>query len=429
MEKKLLFKPHDKQQEFIDAVFSGKYSFLCYGGAMGGGKSFVSIAILILLCKFYPNSKWVVIRDSVPTLKKTVIETFKRLVPKSFLLSYNSTDHIATFKNGSRIMFMAEDYANDKDFDRFKGLEVNGFLLEQIEELQQGLLDVCLIRAGRWKIDPMPNPIIIATVNPSQTWVKERIYEAWTKDELPKNWFYLPAKITDNSDLANDAKYMENLENLDDLTKARYLDGDWSAFAVNNPFAYAFDKSKHVSDEAIFKPFEPVMLSFDFNVDPITCIAFQGDLISKIDFIHEFELPNSDIYELCDRIVAMFPNSVFMVTGDATGRARSAISKGNINYYQIIKQKLRLSDTQLKTPTVNPSVADTRVLLNSLLQNGTIRIHSSLKNFIRDLKYVEVDDEGDIKKDRSSDTKKSDLLDCGRYAVHTFYRNFIKLNK
>ena len=197
----------------------------------------------------------------------------------------------------------------------------------------------------------------------------------------------------------------------------------------NNPFAYAYDEAKHVSDEAIFKPFEPVMLSFDFNVDPITCIAFQGDLISKIDFIHEFELPNSDIYELCDRIVAMFPNSVFMVTGDATGRARSAISKGNINYYQIIKQKLRLSDTQLKTPTVNPSVADTRVLLNSLLQNGTIRIHSSLKNFIRDLKYVEVDDEGDIKKDRSSDTKKSDLLDCGRYAVHTFYRNFIKLNK
>jgi hypothetical protein len=35
-------------------------------------------------------------------------------------------------------MFMAEDYDNDKDFDRFKGLEVNGFLLEQIEVLDVG---------------------------------------------------------------------------------------------------------------------------------------------------------------------------------------------------------------------------------------------------------------------------------------------------
>ena len=41
-------------------------------------------------------------------------------------------------------MFMTEDYANDKDFDRFKGLEVNGFLLEQIEELQEGLLEFAL---------------------------------------------------------------------------------------------------------------------------------------------------------------------------------------------------------------------------------------------------------------------------------------------
>jgi hypothetical protein len=130
VEKKLLFKPYAKQQEFIDAVLSGKYTFLTYGGAMGGGKSFVSIALLIFLCRIYPDSKWVVIRDSVPTLKRTAIETFKKIVPTSFLKSWNQQDYTATFNNGSRIIFMAEDWINDKDFDRFKGLEVNGFLIQ-----------------------------------------------------------------------------------------------------------------------------------------------------------------------------------------------------------------------------------------------------------------------------------------------------------
>ena len=131
-----LFKPQPAQERFIEAVFSRKHTFLTYGGAMGGGKSYVSIAILLMLCRFYPQSKWCIIRESLPTIKRTTLETFKRLVPSSFIKHIDNTNLIITFKNDSRIMFMAEDYANDKDFDRFKGLEVNGFLLEQIEELQ-----------------------------------------------------------------------------------------------------------------------------------------------------------------------------------------------------------------------------------------------------------------------------------------------------
>jgi hypothetical protein len=116
-----------------------------------------------------------------------------------------------------------------------------------------------------------------------------------------------------------------------------------------------------------------------------------------------------------------------LVTGDATGRNRTALTKGNLNYYTVIKSKLRLTDMQLKVGSVNPSVADTRVLLNGMLQNTNLKISASCPILIRDLKYVEVDENGDIKKNRSNVNQEADQLDCLRYYLFTFHRNFIKM--
>lgn len=421
----ILFEPQPKQEEFINAVFSGEYSFLCYGGSVGGGKSFVGIATLILLCKLFPKSKWVIIRESLPTLKRTSIETFKKVLPANFLKNYNQQDHIATFRNGSQIIFMAEDWEHDKDFDRFKGLEVNGFLMEQIEELQKGLLDVCIMRAGRHRIPKMPPPLVLANLNPTQTWPKEYIYERYINGTLPDDWYYLPATIFDNPVLAQDEAYMSRLKNLDEITYRRLIEGDWSAFAVNNPFAYAFKQDKHVGTAA-FNPMKEVMLSFDFNVDPITCVAAQHD--GAIKFITEFRLENSDIYKLCDRIKAHFPQALFLVTGDATGHNRSALTEGNINYYTVIQQRLGLSDGQMKQPTVNPSVGDTRVLMNSILQNlSVIFDKDNCPYTIQDLKYTEVDSNGDIKKKENEKMGRGHLLDGTRYLLNTFFGDFIQI--
>lgn len=194
---------------------------------------------------------------------------------------------------------------------------------------------------------------------------------------------------------------------------------------TRNAFAYAFDEAKHVK-ACKYNPSHFVTLSFDFNVDPITCTASQHYDNTKF-FIKEFRIENSDIYELCGHVRAYFPNGTYMVTGDATGRNRSALSKGNLNYYSVIKYEMNLADGQFKQGTVNPSVADTRVLLNSMLQNYNIVIDpDACPYLIKDLKYVEVDGNGDIKKDRSNENRKSDLLDCMRYDLFTFHKDFIK---
>ena len=194
----------------------------------------------------------------------------------------------------------------------------------------------------------------------------------------------------------------------------------------NNPFAYAFDEKKHVVNDLDFDRSKQLYISFDFNKDPITAIACQS-VGNDVSVIKEFSLRNSDIYELCDQITATYPNVPLLITGDATGRNRTALTKGNLNYYTVIKSKLRLTDMQIKVGSVNPSVADTRVLMNGLLQNTNFKISNKCPILIRDLKYVEVDDNGEMKKDRRNVNREADQLDCLRYYLFTFHRNFIKL--
>ncbi len=207
---------------------------------------------------------------------------------------------------------------------------------------------------------------------------------------------------------------------LDDLVfRCEYMAEDVDL--THKPFAYAFVESKTVK-EVTFMPQYPVMLSFDFNIDPITCLAAQ-DEYGNINVLNEFRLSNSNIYELCDVIKAKYPTAVFSVTGDATGRASNAMTIGNLNYYKVIKEKLWLADSQIKTPSVNPAVSDSRVLLNSILQNFPLNIDPSCTYLIEDLKYVEVNDLNEI--DKSKDKHRSHLLDCLRYLLSTHYSHLI----
>lgn len=210
---------------------------------------------------------------------------------------------------------------------------------------------------------------------------------------------------------------------MDELTfKCEFLAEDVDL--TYHPFAYAFDVNKHIN-KCVYNSGHEVMLSFDFNVDPITALMAQH-IDGQINIFKEFRLQNSNIYELCDQIRAYLPNALFLVTGDATGHNRSALAAGNINYYTVIQQKLNLSDGQMQQPSVNPSVADTRVLMNSILQNYKTNIDpDNCPYFIEDLKYVEVNDQGDI--DKTKDKHRSHLLDNGRYIFNTFFGYFVKI--
>lgn len=209
---------------------------------------------------------------------------------------------------------------------------------------------------------------------------------------------------------------------LDPLTFAcEYLAEDVDL--SHKPFAYCFDKNRHIK-AVQYDPSHYLNLSFDFNVDPITCVASQY-INGEIRFIREFRLNNSNIHELCDRILVTYPGAALMVTGDASGQARSALTIGNLNYYTVIREKLRLNAGQFKVPAVNPAISDSQVLCNSLLQNHVVYFDPSMVYTIDDMLYVEMTDGGEINKNK--DKHRSHLLDAVRYTFNTFHKHLLHI--
>lgn len=261
----------------------------------------------------------------------------------------------------------------------------------------------------------------LSTPKFGQTYFKEIFHQAQNK----ANWAAFKFTTYDNP-FIDPAEIDEARLQLDELTfLCEFMAEDVDV--TLRPFAYAFSKAKHV------KPVEhdvmqPTFISFDFNVDPITAVVSQNPDVGVVRIIREYALANSDIYELCTRIKSDYPNCLLIITGDATGQNRSALVRGNLNYYTVIRQELGVSDNQIRIPTVNPAVKDTRVLLNSILQNGDFAISPDCPLTIRDLEYVQVDDKGDIEKDRSTDLKNADLLDNIRYTCSMFHKEFLTIS-
>jgi hypothetical protein len=195
-------------------------------------------------------------------------------------------------------------------------------------------------------------------------------------------------------------------------------------------WAFAYDEEKHVIDDLQINPHLPIVLSFDFNRNPICCSVLQANEPGNIDVFETIKLPNSDIYELCEVIKSKYGNKLFIVTGDASGKSSSALVKDNLNYYIAIRQQLNLTNNQIMVPSVNPPLEDNRMLVNSLLSRGNVRLHrTGTKGLQFDLENVAVSEDGKIKKDNRSDiTQQADALDTFRYACNVFLKNFLTIS-
>lgn len=403
-----------------------EYRYFFFGGAIRAGKTYVCLTILVLLCKLFKESKWVVIRKNFATLKETTIPTLNKILGRSNSFKWNrdAANYYVEFPNYSRIFFAGENITQDPELNWMLGYEANGFFLEQIEELSEKLFNFSIQRSGSWILNKMPTPIILATFNPTRKWIFEKVYKKYIDNELLPPYYYQQAVPHDNPFITQEQ--WDGWKNMDEKSYNRYTQGSWLFEKDANVFAYSFGK-KNIDDSIKYDDNLPLYLSFDFNVEPITCLACQHN-INYIHIIKEFRLINSDIYKLCERIITSFGSAYFVVTGDATGQARSAISRGNINYYTIIRNELLISSLQIKKMNANPMVKNTRVLLNSLFErHPCFKINSLTCPFlIDDLNNVAVDINGDI--DKNKDKHKTHLLDCLRYYVWYFHRQFIDKN-
>lgn len=237
------------------------------------------------------------------------------------------------------------------------------------------------------------------------------------------NWQNWTFTSYDNPHL-DPAEIDEARETLDEsVFRCEFLAEDIN-LAVNK-FIYNFKRDKHIIKGLQAIPFLPLILSFDFNVEPIVCLVGQCDRLERVRVLDEYRLLNSDIVELCERIKSDYPDKMLLVTGDASGQNRTAL-KRDLNYYKEIQRILKLGMAQFKLPALNPPIKNTRVLCNSLLSRHRDYLFSDrVPYLVTDIESCEVNSEGDI--DKTKDKHKSHLLDAWRYFNWTFLSKFLDL--
>lgn len=218
-----------KQEHAIYYLKDNETTELLYGGAAGGGKSALGVLWLIEMAQTYPNTRWLMGRAKLSTLKETTLNTFFQLSSDLNLGSqyrYNAQNHIIYWNNGSEILL--KDlflYPADPNFDSLGSLEITGAFIDECNQIVYKAWQIVKSRI-RYKLNEYGLiPKMIGTCNPAKNWTKTEFYNAKKENKLPKNKKFIQALPTDNPHLP--PSYIQSLRELDTNSRERLLNGNW----------------------------------------------------------------------------------------------------------------------------------------------------------------------------------------------------------
>ncbi len=260
---------HDRQFDVLDS----EANEILYGGAAGGGKSYLLRAIAVALCLDNPGLQVYLFRRHYPDLISNHMSghmSFPEMLAP-FITSgqakINIGDFDIKFTNGSAIH--GRHCQHESDVTKYQGAEIHVLLMDELthfSEYQYRFLR-SRVRLGGTKVKPQWKnklPCIISASNPGSVghaWVKRSFIDMAAPYELKQmpeteggmKRQFIPAKLSDNPTLtSNDPLYAPRLSGLGspELVRAM-LEGDWDIVA-----GAAFEKLSR--SEHMIRPFKPL---------------------------------------------------------------------------------------------------------------------------------------------------------------------------
>lgn len=315
--------PNEKQKLFL----LERHKFVGFGGARGGGKSWVVRTKAKLLCLRYAGIKCMIVRKTYPELTANhinpLVQELKCYAPKKRdrIASYNDAKKTITFPNGSCILFRYCDTL--KDVERFQGTEADILFVDeathQTEEVVKKL--IACVRG----VNPFPKRVYF-TANPGGVghgWFKRLFIDRnFKRGENPDDYVFIQSRVTDNVALMREnPDYISQLEALPPKLREMWLDGSWEvnegAFFEefkNDPDHYIDRRYTHV-----IEPFEipdgwKIYRSFDWGYNkPFSCCWWAVDYDGVAYHILEFYgcARTQDGEELANTGVKWAPPKVF----------------------------------------------------------------------------------------------------------------------
>lgn len=394
---------------YIPLLEDRKRFLILYGGG-GSGKSVFAAHKITLRTVGERGHKFLALRKVGDTVKDSIfaeLEAATADLGVSGEFRINKTDRTFThLLTGNQILCKGLD-----DVKKVKSIKgITGMWLEEATDFEEDDLDQLNIRIRGEKLNYVQ---YIISFNPidEDHWLKKRFFDNPQADTTICHSTYQHNYFL--SDV--DRQQLEKLKERNQLFYDVYCLGKWGIVNKSDKFMYAFSSEKHVIESYEPNPHLPILISFDFNVSPMTCVIGQevGDALYIFD---EMKQPGST-EELCELVLAKYIGWLYNmdITGDATGFNREKALRGNINQYMVIKEILRLLDRNIRVRSKNAELKDSRVLCNSILQHANVFITKNCEETIRDVKYAAVK--------INPMTKKLDVIKTEQEGRH-FFDNF-----
>lgn len=310
--------------------------------------------------------------------------------------------------NENIIFFKSAENVASIEGDSFHKIFVNeaGFLLKSKELYNNSLLPMITDTQGQIIINGTPR-------GGKGTFYEELYYEACKlNNNQMKGYKVYPHQNPYIPKHELKLMYERMKKNPNDL-KQEFL-GEFVSHA-GYQFYYNFNRDRHVSDIAVYDSKQPIYVSFDFNIDQQATLIFQINDKDEWYCIDEIINKGGDIQESCDIIKNRYNvHLIRYVYGDVSGGHRTGLMK-NVTYWTLIQHHLGLNEVQIKLPTVNPRILDSRENINWFLKTKRFIINPKCSRLINDLEMVQSDQNGFILKNNPDLTHFSDAL---RYIVY-----------
>lgn len=204
-----------------------------YGGAAGGGKTFLGCAWQIVRRVSLPGSRGCIFRRQKKRLKETTMVTFHKTAQMMGLIrnvhyKHPGSSDTVTFFNGSTITLLDLDaLPSDPSYERLGGYEFTDAFGDEVSECPEEGVSILQTRI-RWMVDHYGlEPKILMTSNPTKRWVYRAFYQPWRNNALKPHQAFVQALLTDNPNEGWQRVYRKQLMKRTQADQRRLLQGLW----------------------------------------------------------------------------------------------------------------------------------------------------------------------------------------------------------
>jgi hypothetical protein len=279
-------EPHAPQFDFHNST--AKYRLEV--GGYGSGKSRPLLMEAILYCLEYPGAECIILRKTVPDLKRTVISKFESDIPRAIYQFHNKSDHIVYFHpdpatgKQSKLYFGACE--RDEDVGKYLSTEYLFIGFEELGEFSFAIWDAFVGR-NRCPI-PKTRPCMAGATNPmgvGWSWIKKLWVDKVPAPGMdrtkfnPNDYEYIHSTVDDNPIYNKDAEYIRMLESSPKAAKIR-----WGKLeSVTGQYYDNWEPRRHVQPQSafIFQPWQSYAIGWDYGFGHYAVITWLTKAILK----------------------------------------------------------------------------------------------------------------------------------------------------